>query len=70
MHGRMCALALLATSTLLAQAPALAPMEGKATDVAVGTSGVLWAIGTDAAPGGKSILRWNGTAWDTIPGFV
>jgi hypothetical protein len=44
------------------------PLAGGATDVAVGADGTLWAIGTDPAPGGKSILRWNGQAWETIPG--
>jgi hypothetical protein len=27
-----------------------------------------WAIGTSAVPGGGSVLRWDGTAWTTVPG--
>ncbi len=44
------------------------PLAGGATDVAVGADGTLWAIGTDPAPGGRTILRWTGQAWETIPG--
>ncbi len=51
-----------------AQASSLAPLDGKATDVGLGANGVLWAIGTQAVPGGFTIHRWNGTAWDKIPG--
>ena len=50
--------------------PSLAAIEGKATDVGLGANGVLWAIGIQAVPGGRTIHRWNGTGWDTIPGGV
>ncbi len=41
---------------------------GAATDVGVGADGVVWAIGTNAVPGGYGIYRWNGSSWVDQPG--
>ena len=60
--------AMFATALHAQVPPSLAALDGKATDVGLGANGVLWAIGTDPVPGGRTIHRWNGTAWDRIPG--
>jgi hypothetical protein len=36
---------------------------GFATDVAVGANGTAWIVGTNQAPGGYGIYRWNGSRW-------
>ena len=59
---------LVAAAAASGQTPrSMAPLAGKATDVGLGANGVLWAIGTDSVPGGKTIHRWNGTSWGSTP---
>jgi hypothetical protein len=41
---------------------------GSATQVAVGRSGVIWAIGVDTQPGGSSIYRMVNNQWQKMPG--
>lgn len=41
---------------------------GAASDVAAGAPGAVWAIGSNAVPGGQGIYQWNGTTWTAVYG--
>ena len=43
-------------------------LPGAASDIGVGANGQVWIIGTDPAPGGYGIYRWNGKDWGKMPG--
>ena len=40
----------------------------KATDIAIGANGTIWAIGNVAEGGGYGIYKMSGTSWTKIPG--
>ena len=41
---------------------------GSAKRIAAGPDGSVWALGTNPAPGGFGVWRWNGTAWLPVEG--
>jgi hypothetical protein len=41
---------------------------GPAYDLAIGSNGSMWKLGTDRSYGGWSIYRWNGTHWEKYEG--
>jgi hypothetical protein len=41
---------------------------GTLTDIAMGADASLWAIGTNATPGGFGIYRWIGSGWGSVRG--
>ena len=38
-------------------------LPGTATDIAVGSHGAVWVVGTNPVSGGYGISHWNGSAW-------
>jgi len=50
------------------QANAWTELPGRARDIAVSSNGTAWVVGTDAVPGGSSVLYWNGSSWVRIDG--
>ncbi|MCI0429009.1 MAG: hypothetical protein L0210_00495 [Rhodospirillales bacterium] len=42
-------------------------LPGGARDIAMGPDGTLWVVGTDSAPGGYGLWRWNGGGWRRLP---
>jgi len=44
-------------------------LPGTATDIGIGADGSTFIVGTDnvSPSGGKSISKWNGSNWDTMP---
>lgn len=44
------------------------PVPGRASDLAIGARGGVWAIGHDERPGGFGIHRWDGARWTRIDG--
>jgi hypothetical protein len=44
------------------------PMPGTATDVAVGASGAVWAIGANRVGRDYGIWHWTGTTWTPVTG--
>lgn len=43
-------------------------LPGLGTDIAVGADGSAWVIGTNTAPGGYGIYRWDGGNWIAVDG--
>ena len=43
-------------------------LPGVATDIAVGSNGLGWIIGTNPVPGGFGIFDWDGSAWRSVNG--
>ena len=40
---------------------------GTVTDIALGANDALWAIGTNAVPGGFGIYEWVSNGWAEVP---
>lgn len=34
-----------------------------ASAISIGRNGAVWIVGTEAMPGGREVLRWNGRSW-------
>jgi hypothetical protein len=60
--------AAICASAALAQSLNWRQLPGTGNDVGVGANGTAWMIGTNPVPGGFGIYRWNGSAWDAMPG--
>lgn len=43
-------------------------LPGSGTAVTIASNGTAWLLGTDRVPGGFSIHRWTGRAWQPVPG--
>ena len=60
--------ALVCAGAALAQPLDWKQLPGTGNDIGVGANGAAWLVGTNPVPGGFGIYRWNGSAWDTMPG--
>lgn len=43
-------------------------MPGSANDIGIGADGSVWVVGTDSAPEGYALYKWNGQSWTKMPG--